>query len=499
MNKPTLIVGSQDQANRLFTREKFKSVIEEFYNHCHVKGKFGDKDECGDTGTEAHPVGKRLATAKPQGQGAAAKSYRAGEGPKMSLDLVSSPEKVVLRQAAVPGFEDITVAKYGTPEKAMEEIIKRQEQNIFDYADAVVGASRQKADATADWYPFTNKYMTDLAKANGIPPEAAIACTAALSASASWESNVPWAKYLIENVSPEGLKQKVDPKWIAAQYTAALSSYNFSLKQGKTPKSKPDPEEYKSLIGKTLGDLTDVQIAVALRGKHEASGTGKGAEGKLVRQLGDEVHAGFGKKGAGTVPQTAENMAKAISVIRDPSPENIDRHIGNQNKVRSFYQNLRDPKDTEYEDVTVDTHHFGVANHAPWTMSSRFIKGKQEVANSPGNAATGALGTYPLVVEATRRAAQRINEQYGTNYTPNQIQSIVWEHHKEVYPPKIRSNKALQDSVDAANTEFAKSDQSKSSKKRRDDQIETARLAASTKNLKVPTMAEILKKYKEYG
>lgn len=475
-------------------RELWRAHLEEFSEdaegRCHTdSGEDGGQFEsCGGGGGSSSDgksssgggtkdftvVGDRLATAKPSGAKEKV-GYVPGQGARMGLDLISDPVKVVARQSAVPGFEDLKGATSEAGAKAaLETIVQRQTQNIVDYASAVIDANPKTAAAYADWYPFANKYLGELASANGVSKEGAIAAAASLSASASWESNVPWAKFFIENLgegkgpgSGTGKYQTVDKTWVTAQYTSALAKWtkdnDKAVEAGKVYKTaKPEPTTYVELIGKQIKDLTNQEAAIALRGKHESTGTGKGAEGKMVTQLGEEIHAGFGTKGGGTIPQSTVNMAKAISVIRDPSPASIDLAIGNQNKVRSFYQNLRDPLDKEQQDVTADTHHFGVANGLPWTVSNEFLNGK-DVVNTPGNSRTGALGTYPLVVEATRRAADAINQKYGTKYTPDQIQSIVWEHHKNYYPPALRSNKTMQKEVAAARTEYGAAISGKSS------------------------------------
>ncbi len=488
------------KGDKLKYKTMLKARVEEFYNECHVeKGQFGEKND--------PSCGQRLATAKPQG--VAGRAYHAGLGPKMDVGLITDPISVVRRQAQVPGFEDLKgIRSLVKAKAALETIIQRQTDNIVEYADIVVGSNRKVADAYADWYPFSHNYITSLAHQNGVSEEGAIAATAVLSASAAWESNVPWAKYLVENLgegkgpgSNTGKYQTVDKSWVAGQATAALASWKANKlkteKAGREYKTPiPEVDKYSHLIGKQLNSLTDTEVAVALRGKHESGATGKGAEGKLVTQLGSEIHAGFGTKGKGTIPQSLPNMVKAVSVLRDPSAENIDKRIGDQNKVRSFYQNLRAPKDTEFSDVTADTHHFGVANHAPWTMSSGFVGGgtgaSKDVVSTPGNAKTGALGTYPLVVEATRRATTQINKKYRTNYTPNQIQSIVWEHHKNYYPPRLRTNKEMQQSIALANTAFAKGEISKTEREAR---INAARARASTGETKAPTVEELRARY----
>lgn len=422
-------------------------TITEFYNKCH-NPETGQFDDC-----DAVAVGDRLASSKPAGSNEETRSYRAGLGPRMSMDLIpdDSVKKIIDRQSKVPGFEDL---KGRTDRAALDVIRDRQADIMTDYADQVMSINPKTAAASADWYPWANKYMRGLAEAHGINENGAIAATAALSSSAPWESNLPWAKYIVENMStkagPEGgINQKVSDKWVVARFIAETSAGH-----------NPDAQAYASMIGKRLHELNDDELAIAIRGKHDSAGTFNQKTGKFsvgeVRQLGEEVHAGLGTKGYGTIPQSQVNIKKAISAIRNPTKENIDNQIGAQNKVRSFYQNIRDPLDTRFDDVTADTHHFGIANGHAWTISSRFIKsGENNIVSTPGNKTTGALGSYPIVVEATRIATARINAKYGTNYTPNQMQSILWEHHKNNFPPDIRSNKEMITSIENARTQHA--------------------------------------------
>jgi hypothetical protein len=133
-----------------------------------------------------------------------------------------------------------------------------------------------------------------------------------------------------------------------------------------------------------------------------------------------------------------ESLTKAVAIARDGSLENIDRTLGGM-KVRSFYNNLADPFNRFDLNVTIDTHHFGVANGLPFTASDRYMSsGSYNVTETPESKPAGVGGTYPLVVEATRRAAAAFNEAHGTNYLPNQFQSIVWEMWRADYPSDYR-------------------------------------------------------------
>lgn len=414
-------------------------------------------------------IGDRLGTARPTGKKTG--GLEASRSARMGSDLISDEQLadkktgpgLISRVTSIPGFEDLADLK---GDEFKEAVIERMSQNIEHIADLVMGSGPgglAEAQATADWYPYANGFIRKLAAENGIDAKGAIAATAALSASAAWTSNVPWAKYLMEEMATnkgpgKGINQVVDPRWAVAQYMADLQA---SQSPSSKLHGKVHAEDYAALIGKPLSALNDRQVAMMLRGKHDAAGTyipetGKFSKG-LVRELGEEVHAGFGTKGAGTIPQSVDNLEKAISVLRDSSDAKIDVAIGQQNKVRSFYQNLRDPENTEgFDDVTVDTHHYGIAAGMPFTVNTRFVaSGTSNITGTPSNATTGALGAYALVVDATRRATERINAKYKTAYKPNQVQSIVWEGWKDYFPPHIRSRQRMIDSIESARTAHA--------------------------------------------
>lgn len=407
-------------------------------------------------------------TAKAAGQRAP------GTGPAMHPDLIEDVRvaDTIRRQAAVPGFEDFAARvahAVNSPvagRVALRDIVKRMADEIAYAAGRSWDLNPEAAALHAEWYPFANRWLGDLVDTlpkhppyvithllrdhalspefptvdldglvelhdqlhlpdptalgpgpalhavSGNPtitPAGAYAAAAALSPGADWADNVAWAKRLIETIARQD-DIVVDEAWINARHAADLGVPRRS-----------------DLIGKRLSELSDEDAAVAIRGWHDVEPT---------RQLGG--HAGFGNPEYLTVPQSGPNLIKAVSVLRDSSVENIDRQLGGQ-KVRSFYSNLADPLDELDLDVTIDTHHYGVANGFPWTISTRFIAStKDNLTDTPKSGTAGVAGTYPLVVEATRRAATQFNRKYGTSFFPDQIQSIAWEFHRALYPAELR-------------------------------------------------------------
>lgn len=453
------IIGLLDIATRQINRKTGLALkVEQLANDCHAEdGRFcgggvSSSKSSTKAGKQAHVSGKQV---------------------RMGPDLISdgAVKNTIERQSNVPGFEDF---QGRTDRKALDEIIDRQADNIVESADRSFDVSKSAVDLHSQWYPVANKWTADLAEANGLHHDAVTAATAALSPSADWADNVAWAKNITETVSKQEsitISKEAAEAWYLTRLAAYEGKKAAATEAGKTFKPKGGiPKFPDHIVGKKLSELSDLDAAVAIRGMHDEAAGGEGA----VRQLGG--HAGFGNPKLLTRPQSDENMAKAISILRNPTTSNIDAQLGQAHKVRSFYNNIRNPRDSEFTDVTVDTHHYGVANGFPWASSSKYIaSGTASITAGPTSGQTGVSGTYPLIVEATRRAASRINQARGTNYTPNQIQSIVWEEHRVNYPPKIRSNKTLQDSIALARTARAKGEISKAEE---DARIDAARLKA---------------------
>lgn len=400
-----------------------------------------------------HTVGGRLSSSRPTDKAPAAAYVPGTNLVRMSPDLITDKAipAIVARQAGVPGFGDLA----GRTDRAvLDEIIDRQAANIVAAVARSMDLSPEATALHADWYPFAHDWLTTLADENGTPPDAVFAATAALSPTSAWPDNVAWAQFTTRMIAHQD-ETTVPLAWALAFHATRVGSWEKSKakieSEGRTY-DRPFPEYPGHIVGKKLSDLSDLDAAIAIRGAHDSFGGGPGA----VRQLGG--HSGFGNPKNLTRPQSDDNMAKAISILRNPSTANIDAQLGGNHKVRSFYANLRDPFDTTYAEVTVDSHHYGLSNGHPWTSTgSVFLKSKaQGITHAPKVGSTGVLGTYPLVVEATRRAAAIVNARYNTHWLPNQIQSIAWEQHKGEFPDSIRSNKAMQMSIEAAHLERAR-------------------------------------------
>lgn len=334
-----------------------------------------------------------------------------GEGPFLHPDLIPDENvaKTIAKQARLPGFEDFAGR---TDRVAFEEIMERQARIMFDAGRRSMEISREATELHALWYPIIRKWTDDLAvELTGTPVTVSgrgiRAATAALSPGALWENNVAWADFLTRAIAND---IKVERAWFVAAKT----------------------EFPESLVGKRLSQLTDEEVALALRGSYDFD---------PVVQLDDPRWGDPLKK---AMPNTLDNIEKAVSVLRNDSVANIDEKMGFGAKVRSFYNNMENPLDDVDESVTADTHHFGVANQQPFTTSSPEIASTPfNITDAPNSSVVGVGGTYPLVAEATRRATRQFNELYGTSILPNQFQSIIWELWRAEYPDWFRRTPAV--------------------------------------------------------
>ena len=408
-----------------------------------------------------------------------------GTGPIMDTSTVpdSMVKSLLERQVQVPGFGDLAsrLKRAKTPQgrrAILDEVVARQADNLTDLAERAWDHSEEavRQQLTGLTQPgiqpgktFVYKWLKGLAKKTKgvITPEAAFAVTAALSPSTDWANNVAWAKRFIEAFADQS-KVVVKQEWVDA--------WNLL---------EPWERKRNDLVGKTLADLVgyagaDKDTVLVMRAWHAHD---------PVRQLGG--HAGFGKVTNKAPVQSGDNLIKAIKVLRDPTPENIDKVIGGL-KVRSFYNNLANPLDRTFLDVTVDTHHFGAANALPWTTSSTFIsteRGSINMTERPSHAGTGHAGTFSNVAEATRIATARFNAAHNTDFTPNQFQSIVWERWRSEYPSDFRSP-ALERQIGKIRNDLIRKRVTPTQARRL---VEEARLAAGA-----PTEAEILEMYRRY-
>lgn len=350
--------------------------------------------------------------------------------------------------------------------KTVDEVVGFMEKNIQDVLDKV---SAEERAAWKEWYPAANKLGADMAESAAISHSGANAVIAALSPGTGWDQNVAMARSAVKTlhedapITPEvaaranALRQETWAREIVAhdkkieKAIGERAKLQSDLDATTDPKERkkiekaiakkdeiisrprpeqPDPETFKAGQRPSEGDdLTAAYIIRAsdpnpklLQIKVNPDGTYDDSQVMLTAK---------GTEAQGTW-QSYGNIAKAVRIFRDPSPEVISKEMGEAHKVRTFFNNINNPFDPRNE-ATIDTHSAGISlgvalsiNH-PWIAS-----GGKSVMSAPNHTADGTTGTYSLMAEAHRRVAQK------NGLLPRELQSITWEQWRRMHDRQSR-------------------------------------------------------------
>lgn len=328
------------------------------------------------------------------------------------------------------------------------EFVERIADNLVWLHDLVDSDVREYSKR---WYDGANIIAQDLAGKGDISVEQASAILAALSPSADWFINISNG-YRIVRAMTTAQDVEFSPAFTANALEGKLKSFkNFAKGSAKaiykkhkvltkSKLTKADRIKYDefeaellALEGRTLSEMrTDLERAYFVRYydavHHDMSYN-------IYNPIGEVIDVARKKDGtvAMSTPQSFSNMAKAISIFRDGSQENISLALGGNHKIRNFYNNIANPESMD-GDVTMDTHAIAAAELKPF--SNKAVEVNENFGSGASSSKPiGISGTYYAYADAYRLAAERVG------LLPREIQSITWEAVRILYDASFKANK----------------------------------------------------------
>ena len=312
------------------------------------------------------------------------------------------------------------------------------------------------------WYDGAHKIAEQLGKEHGIALASAVGVVVILSPGKDWNQNVELARR-ITDVYANQQDHRYDAKMDAIVHSVWDTSYINKVEV--TPERLKDPafkasydakqaakiELMKAISGKTLRELTDpLEKAAWIRTYDTAYNPQNyhifqpdGSLGPLSKNLD-------GKESA-LVWQSNNLVRSAILAIDAKGDrDKISPLMGSAHKVRSFYNNILDPRSPN-NDNTVDTHEVGAAllrslGQTSAQVSQNFGNPKPGVKSASGSAVTGLSGTYGFYADAVRQAAAKEGVPVAA-----MMQAITWDAKKATFG---EASKVANAKVDALWTEY---------------------------------------------
>jgi hypothetical protein len=352
-------------------------------------------------------------------------SAKATEDPMSSVlninfDVTMSDEVTLAKNLkalqSTVNFRRLTGAGARDVRRNVESIIDHMVSNLLFLHDSFPAEMRERAEL---WYDGGRKTAEEWANRYGISEMQAAAAIAVLSPQNGWFANVSSAERVADIIF--GMQSFV---WDSAMTEEA----------NKIPQEKPeDKARMKMAEGKSLGEvLNDPEIAA--RWIRVFDQTHNNRSYRILTPEGGASNYVTIKDGSDATMawNSFVTIAKVVSILTDGTASNTYYQIGKEHKVRNFYNNLFAPN-SPLGFATIDTHAVAAANLRPLATSDAEVVQAFGKKGSSSSSNTGLNGTYPIIHEAYKRAAE------ARGILPRQMQSITWEAARGLFESSKKS------------------------------------------------------------
>jgi len=335
--------------------------------------------------------------------------------------MKSNPDMYKRTIQAIQGYGFVPL---NTPPKDVIEVFKRNIINNLMYLyNAVPEDIRERSKL---WYDGANRIATDMSKNYKVSMEQVAGIMAAMSPQKDWFQNVSMAERALDILTEQG-----DKAWDENMLKYAESYVKEASNRKEREKRQLAFDRIKKVAaeGTTLNNMTEDNAAAFIRAYDEAYNS---RQYRIVTPEG-----GFGGlvlnndgKPATMMWSTYDPIKKTVSIFRDGNRKNISEQLGEEHKIRSFYNNIAAPN-SDIGHVTIDTHAVAAG------LFEALAGTDQEVIHNFGgtgkNINLGVGGTYGIIADAYREAAEKVNLR------AREMQSITWEAVRGLFGENIKS------------------------------------------------------------